>query len=1067
MNQRFYSVLSKAFIRMPLQPVEFIFGESGVLLEKESLATSKICADDDFMLSLLFASPSTFNSITAAPERIPSNISLQRTIRNYKVRYSTRPTPFGTFAGVGLIDLSDSTHIELQESNNYRISRVDMSLLCKLARAAKDHTSLLTKVQVMTNHLVVCRGERFLLQKEYWKPYDSDNRLISIRANRLVKTILKIAQQPLLVSDLIDQLEKKRIASSKPLIFIIQQLINTDILLAKILPSTTDISPVNTLGNLLCKDIDTYPMGVALIDFVNKIAVADQCSAAEAPTKYSNAVNPIFFSKPLNIDSKELLTQIDSGLNLVNSKLNAKIAPDLIDAVQILLRLSPFADGPAFLGQYKEAFIAKYNEGQEVPFLEFFDKEHGLLPYVSNDSLEVNFMRRNRKRNSILLELAMSAAIRREREIVLIKSLVDNLQPLQLVESRIPPTLDIFTTILASSESDIDEGNFDLLIGPNIGAAGVGRALARFSHVIGQSAIDFLKVAAELENSLTEPFINVETVFYPEFSRLANVTSQHKSRRYQLYWDCIPDKNDCSAIFPSELAIGMTKNKFYVRWLPSGKKVRIFSNNLINLQYAPLALRFLCEAANDGQVQLSAFSWGEAENLAFVPRVRVGKVILRPAEWHLKKISLSVKKDELSSIDFEKQFRRWCKHWNVPSEVYLTYGDNRLLLDLNQPDCVNEIHKALKKHGEISQVILQEFLPNKSHAWIKGNRGHHLSEVVFSLVACQASEIKNESNLLKFSDINCDNRNQENSRLNLGMLKQKSKQERMINFDRVKQERHFLLGSKWLYIKLYISSESHDNFIVGDMKRYVDNLFKRNIIDKWFFVRYSDPEPHLRLRLCSSTAAIRNEVLPNISGWVQELADSHSLSRCMFDTYDREIERYGGIESIDLVEAIFYEDSKFVDDLLTILLSNITDLDRDCLGVISVDIILEAFGFDRYRRLDWTRMLVSWSAKYGNLYRKRQKQLLNVILFIWGEHDSGPNILRMVCEKAKTLINPIALEINRLGKDDILERHFESIVGCIIHMHLNRLMPLDDFADRRILALLYRSYGSIRAINGT
>jgi thiopeptide-type bacteriocin biosynthesis protein len=75
----------------------------------------------------------------------------------------------------------------------------------------------------------------------------------------------------------------------------------------------------------------------------------------------------------------------------------------------------------------------------------------------------------------------------------------------------------------------------------------------------------------------------------------------------------------------------------------------------------------------------------------------------------------------------------------------------------------------------------------------------------------------------------------------------------------------------------------------------VAELRRRDAIEDWLFIRYADPEPHLRLRFRG--AALVDTAL---AGDVR----AGRLWRLMHDTYERRLERYGGDAAMPLVERI-------------------------------------------------------------------------------------------------------------------------------------------------------------------
>src|SRR5690606_10981592 len=82
----------------------------------------------------------------------------------------------------------------------------------------------------------------------------------------------------------------------------------------------------------------------------------------------------------------------------------------------------------------------------------------------------------------------------------------------------------------------------------------------------------------------------------------------------------------------------------------------------------------------------------------------------------------------------------------------------------------------------------------------------------------------------------------------------------------------------------------------------------RGLVREWHFVRYTDPYPHLRLRL-QVDDEVYDEVSRVVAATAQSLVAQGFVWRVQFDTYEREIERYGGAEGILLCERLFSFDS--------------------------------------------------------------------------------------------------------------------------------------------------------------
>ena len=86
------------------------------------------------------------------------------------------------------------------------------------------------------------------------------------------------------------------------------------------------------------------------------------------------------------------------------------------------------------------------------------------------------------------------------------------------------------------------------------------------------------------------------------------------------------------------------------------------------------------------------------------------------------------------SHGFRQSLDRWRARWDVPRYVFLSVGDNRLVLDLEQDSQAAEIRAELVKLTVGGSLAVQEVVPSLDEAWLFGPGGHFYSELIVSLV---------------------------------------------------------------------------------------------------------------------------------------------------------------------------------------------------------------------------------------------------------------------------------------------------------------------------------------------
>src|SRR5262249_22829447 len=126
--------------------------------------------------------------------------------------------------------------------------------------------------------------------------------------------------------------------------------------------------------------------------------------------------------------------------------------------------------------------------------------------------------------------------------------------------------------------------------------------------------------------------------------------------------------------------------------------------------------------------------------------------------------------------------------------------------------------------------------------------------------------------------------------------------------------RSFVPGSEWLFAKLYTGTAGADDVLREVVRPVVAAALARGDADGWFFLRYRDPAWHVRLRLHGPPEALLGRVLPALEEASRPLREaaggSPRIARIALDTYEREVERYGGPEGVLLAEQIFMADSE-------------------------------------------------------------------------------------------------------------------------------------------------------------
>ncbi|MDC1161919.1 thiopeptide-type bacteriocin biosynthesis protein [Tenacibaculum sp.] len=121
----------------------------------------------------------------------------------------------------------------------------------------------------------------------------------------------------------------------------------------------------------------------------------------------------------------------------------------------------------------------------------------------------------------------------------------------------------------------------------------------------------------------------------------------------------------------------------------------------------------------------------------------------------------------------------------------------------------------------------------------------------------------------------------------------------------------FIPGEEWLYYKIYCGVISANNILLNCLNPLAEKLLKGKSISKWFFIRYIDPDNHIRVRFLLNDVENISEVILQFNEAINPYIKSKEVWNIEIATYKRELERYGG-SVINEVETLFFYDTKMI-----------------------------------------------------------------------------------------------------------------------------------------------------------
>ncbi len=277
-------------------------------------------------------------------------------------------------------------------------------------------------------------------------------------------------------------------------------------------------------------------------------------------------------------------------------------------------------------------------------------------------------------------------------------------------------------------------------------------------------------------------------------------------------------------------------------------------------------------------------------------------------------------------------------------------------------------------------------------------------------------------------------------------------------------QRSFIIGSEWLYYKLYTGPKTSDLVLANIIKPVTETLLKNKSIDKWFFIRYADPKPHIRVRFHYTDPSHVAEIINTLYEPIKEYIEEDLVWKVQIDTYQREIERYG-INTMEQSEDLFFHESTMIIDFLDMVEGDEGEELRWLFSIKAIDELLNDFGYDEDRKLKLMEGLkTGFGAEFGmnkflkkqldKKYRNEKEKIEEFLIFKREDNPDYAPILDVLDQKSAASKEAIR-SILAISNDQQIDR----LMSSYIHMLMNRLFRSKNRMHEMVLYdLLFRTY---------
>ncbi|WP_406307993.1 lantibiotic dehydratase [Streptomyces griseoaurantiacus] len=824
-----------------------------------------VWADNDVAEALHHSSPALATQVRAlcTAER-PALRDVQRaalSVARYLLRAQHRATPFGLFAGVATAEFGPQVRASWGEEH-VAVGRAGAEWLAAVVERLELCPDLLERLPVVVNNTVAYRGGRLVVP---FQPDVHDDRTRAVEASLAltgpVRAVLAAARLPIRFGTLVDKLQAEfPEAGPEKARQLLAELVQRRVLITGLHAPSTETDALGYLvGQLDAVDAGSLaPVAETVRELHAVRAGLKECAThggRDSVAVRMRDLVPGLRRYPVALDLR-----LDGQIVLPEA-----VAREIERAALILTHLSSRPYGTAAWNKYHQRFYERYGIGTMVPLMEVVADSGTGYPDGYPGAPAGARRPRVSARDDALVRLAQAAALDGRDEVILTDEQIETLD-VGPDEPRLPPHLEIGVRVHASSLEELQRGRFRLEIVSV--SRGVGVSMGRFLSVLAPA--DREAVVAELADL---PAADGDTVpaqlsFPPLLPGSAHVTRSPQVLLTVISLQEHRPPQD-TVLTPEDLAVGCDGRRMYLAAPERGHRVEAVGMHALNLHtHTPPLVRFVTELSRAQCAQVTVFDWGTAAAMPFLPRLRYGRTVLAPARWRLETSELPG--HARPRAEWDTALNDWRARRRLPRRVYLVEDDRRLFLDLDEAS-----HRALlRRHLDHSRLaVLVEAPEPEAYGWC-GGRAH---EVVVPLKADRPSA---------WPPLPAPSRT------------------RALSATQMQTP----ASSSVLLAALYGDPRRQDVLLSRDLP----DLLKQLGNPPWWFIRFRDPDQHLRVRIALPDPQAFADTARTVSAWADELRSIGLLADLRYPTSYREMGRWGAGAAWEAAEEVFRADSRAV-----------------------------------------------------------------------------------------------------------------------------------------------------------
>lgn len=970
-------------------------------------AINSLLENEDISSAIRINNPALYARLRDATSHEKASSDFLVLLR-YLVRMSTRATPFAAYAAVGVGNIGAQFCSELDGSVGCDLD-IDCGVLLELDRKLKSEVARDDRMRVRLPNIIYRKGEVIQFVEQRLENKRLNYELSRTDRSEFIDLTMSRLSHPRRIGELAEELvELDSSVTRDEVVDFLYRLLDAGFIQ---IDADLELTGGNRLGKYLESIASAVPQATStrpfeLLKSVHTLLMPGTRHRLPAAAPRVERAEGLLAEYGYTFPSGHVVhadSFCDSDLVGVDGRTLAKLY-DVIATMRYLLPKQEDNSWRELVSKFEDRFGTEF-----VPLVVALDPDCGIALDQSQQSIRwmdgVRILPKSvsKPNDEHVYQALLNTCIRSSQNSI---DLHDVFPHPSGVPSPLPGSFSACLTVYQEgTESPSMAVNF--LHGP--GATNLNARFAARDPKLAKA----VRGTAAREDNASDETVYAEVIYLPS-PRHANVSTRPASRDYEIVLSggsSVPRERQ---IRPDELSIGVVAGEIVLWSTRLNKRVVPRFSSAYNYRHrGNLGIyQFLCRLAANSP-QLPNFRWpGSMWRVPSLPRVMCGDVLISRARWHWNKAKIldvcaHIEKknwSELEAIFDESAMPRW---FSVEA------GDNLLEIDRRNFLALTLLRDEIRS---LEEVVLTESPARIGKPVLSRADGHWHSEIIVPLHKSRALA-KQDDEFSKYS------------RFVLGNA--------VLDLAPAPKHEH-----AWHFVKIYASEDYLESLLVSHIEPLLRQAVDNGIVKCWFFVRYYDPDFHLRLRLQGGGDAFAMLLRHLHDDLLGTRYERQEIAAYRTDHYLPEYSRYGGRHLMPLVERIFHGDSTFSGKMLRAArrtdssdiiwkaaLCGALDYMRMC--GLSHSAVNDMVQFQRKAFGNEMELGKSEFDGLGKVYRKHRKYIESVVASSEMPDDIIGNALRDRAESVQPLLEALC---SSAASSAIVH-----LLPSIIHMQANRL----------------------------